>query len=80
MRLSITLLCVALFASNAFAWRTFLRGRGKGGNLGKPIVHERIALPAEQWIDQNLDHFNPTEGRIWQQVLLTAKQQNTKLG
>ena len=25
--------------------------------------------PKEQWFTQNLDHFNPVEGRTWKQVI-----------
>lgn len=52
------------------AWRTFLRGRSKGGNLGEPVLtSETISLPQEQWFMQYLDHFNPTDVRVWKQVI-----------
>lgn len=51
------------------AWRTFLRGRGKGGNLGEPVLSsEANSLPEEQWFSQYLDHFNPTDAHVWKQV------------
>lgn len=50
-------------------WRTFLRGRSKGGNLGEPVLSsETISLPEEQWFTQRLDHFNPTDAHVWKQV------------
>ncbi|KAL6442746.1 hypothetical protein ACFW04_002671 [Cataglyphis niger] len=50
------------------AWRTFLRGRSKYGNLGEPILSSKTyVLPEEQWFTQHLDHFNPTDARIWKQ-------------
>lgn len=49
-------------------WRTFLRGRSKGGNLGEPVLSsETISLPEEQWFTQRLDHFNPTDAHVWKQ-------------
>jgi len=55
------------------AWRTFLRGRSKGGNLGEPVLSSKKLLPKEQWFTQYLDHFNPTDTRIWQQVIQDIK-------
>lgn len=56
------------------AWRTFLRGRSKYGNLGEPILSSKTyVLPEEQWFTQYLDHFNPTEARVWKQVLYIIK-------
>ncbi|XP_018046479.1 PREDICTED: putative serine protease K12H4.7 [Atta colombica] len=49
------------------AWRTFLRGRSKGGNLGNPILSSETSLPEEQWFTQYLDHFNPTDINVWEQ-------------
>lgn len=46
-----------------------MRGRSKGGNLGAPILSEDYVLPKEQWFIQFLDHFNPTDTRVWQQVI-----------
>lgn len=49
------------------AWRTFLRGRSKYG-LGVPFSTKEDQLPQEQWLQQNLDHFNPMDARTWEQV------------
>lgn len=50
------------------AWRTFLKGRSKYGNLGEPILSsEKHVLPEEQWFTQYLDHFNPSNARVWKQ-------------
>ncbi|KAM0732821.1 putative serine protease F56F10.1 [Formica fusca] len=50
------------------AWRTFLRGRSKYGNLGEPILSSKTyMLPEEQWFTQYLDHFNPIDARVWKQ-------------
>lgn len=50
------------------AWRIFLRGRSKGGNLGEPVLSsETTSLPKEQWFTQYLDHFNPTNAHVWEQ-------------
>ncbi|XP_012256835.2 putative serine protease K12H4.7 [Athalia rosae] len=48
-------------------FRSFARGRSKGGSLGEPILNESHALPEDQWFEQFLDHFNPTETRTWKQ-------------
>lgn len=56
-------------------WRSFLRGRSKGGNLGEPVLSsETISLPEEQWFTQYLDHFNPTDVHVWKQV--STKRRN----
>lgn len=44
-----------------------MRGRSKYGNLGAPILSENYKLPNEQWFTQFLDHFDPTDARVWQQ-------------
>lgn len=46
-----------------------MRGRSKYGNLGAPILSENYKLPNEQWFTQFLDHFDPTDARVWQQVI-----------
>lgn len=56
------------------AWRTFLRGRSKYGNLGESILSsETYVLPEEQWFTQYLDHFNPSDTHVWKQVLHMMK-------
>lgn len=69
MWLSTILLCLStLCISDAVAGRTFSQGYLVRGNLVELLENERISLSDEQWIDQNLDHFNPTDDRIWKQV------------
>lgn len=46
-----------------------MRGRSKYGNLGAPILSEDHELPSAEWFTQFLDHFNPTDARVWQQVI-----------
>lgn len=55
--------------NNSISWQIFMRGRSKHGNLGVPILSENYKLPNEQWFTQFLDHFDPTEARVWQQVI-----------
>lgn len=51
-------------------WRIFYRGRGVGGNIGKPPVKNYgFQTIPEEWFDQSLDHFNPTDTRTWKQVI-----------
>lgn len=70
MRFLIPLLSIALsILSITTAWRTFLRGRSKGGNLGNPILSFETPLPEERWFTQYLDHFNPTDVNVWNQVI-----------
>lgn len=70
MRLPLLLLIILGFINISTAWRTFLRGRSKHGNLGEPVLSSKTyVLPKEQWFTQNLDHFNPTETRVWKQVM-----------
>lgn len=47
----------------------FFRGRprGKFGMLGTPHKSESDRVPAQQWFVQKLDHFNPTDNRVWKQ-------------
>ncbi|KAF5283542.1 hypothetical protein FQA39_LY17322 [Lamprigera yunnana] len=63
-----TLLTLSL--SNFHCWKIFHRGRVLGGNLGEPIGRETLYAGEEisdQWFDQKLDHFNPTDQRTWKQ-------------
>ncbi|XP_054000606.1 putative serine protease K12H4.7 [Hylaeus anthracinus] len=53
--------------NTSIAWRSFLRGRSADGNLGAPVLSKSHELPKEQWFTQFLDHFNPTDARVWQQ-------------
>ncbi|XP_076763906.1 putative serine protease K12H4.7 [Xylocopa sonorina] len=67
MRRILLLLLLISLLSNGTSWRTFMRGRSKYGNVGTPILSKDHQLPNEQWLTQFLDHFNPTDARVWQQ-------------
>lgn len=70
MRLLLILPILVGLVNISTAWRTFLRGRSKYGNLGNPTLSaEKHVLPKEQWFTQLLDHFNPTDVRVWNQVM-----------
>ncbi|XP_023237167.1 putative serine protease F56F10.1 [Centruroides sculpturatus] len=47
----------------------FFRGRprGKFGMLRSPARNEGESLPEDRWFLQKLDHFNPTDNRVWKQ-------------
>lgn len=70
MRLLLLLLIVSSIISINAAWRNFLRGRSRYGNLGEPVLLSKTySLPTEQWFLQHLDHFNPVDARVWKQVI-----------
>lgn len=69
MRILLLFAFIAIFLSCGTAWRTFLRGRSKYGNIGTPKLSKEHDLPPEQWFKQQLDHFNPTDARTWEQVI-----------
>lgn len=70
MRLLMLLVVIWGILSITAAWRNFLRGRSRYGNLGEPVLSSKIyTLPKEQWFTQQLDHFNPTDFRVWKQVI-----------
>ncbi|GFO16552.1 thymus-specific serine protease [Plakobranchus ocellatus] len=75
--LLLVLLCVYV---NGYIPR-FLFGRPRGGFLGSPAIdHLSLAkqklikskVPADQWFDQKLDHFDPPDTRRWQQRYFTS--------
>lgn len=68
MRRLIQFLLLVSLINIGIAWQTFMRGRSKYGNLGAPILSKNYKLPEEQWFTQFLDHFNPTDAHLWQQV------------
>jgi len=79
---------VLLCAVSAFAEeegrgvRFFLRGRIHNGNLGVPArVHLQRNEDAvlEEYFDQHLDHFTPTDTRTWKQVSHTSLKAAPKL-
>ncbi|KAJ9590369.1 hypothetical protein L9F63_016606, partial [Diploptera punctata] len=53
------------------ARRLFHKGRGHGGMLGVPNHMLDLSLPPDEWFDQQLDHFNPTDMRTWKQRYFT---------
>ncbi|KAF5295491.1 hypothetical protein FQR65_LT10479 [Abscondita terminalis] len=58
-------------------WKIFHKGRAVGGNLGLPgrdnQFHSTQDIP-DQWFDQKLDHFNPTDSRKWKQLFFSNEQ------
>ncbi|KYN03978.1 PREDICTED: putative serine protease K12H4.7 [Cyphomyrmex costatus] len=61
------LITVLSISSITTAWRLFLRGRSKGGNLRDPISLSKTSPSEEQWFTQYLDHFNPIDVNVWNQ-------------
>ncbi|XP_066600225.1 putative serine protease F56F10.1 [Prorops nasuta] len=67
MRLVLLSFIFLFFLSTGSTLRTFKTGRSRHFSLGTPIIPNNAVLPEEQWFTQFLDHFNPVEGRTWQQ-------------
>ncbi|KAJ8664614.1 hypothetical protein QAD02_006276 [Eretmocerus hayati] len=67
MKLILYLTILVTLINCGLAWRSFMRGRKRHGNLGEPVSSELHAPREEQWFNQNLDHFNPAEGRTFKQ-------------
>jgi len=59
---------VIILLGEVEGWKTFFRGRGRGGMLGSPKAAPNITVPPAEWFVQQLDHFNPTIPRTWEQV------------
>ena len=55
--------CIFGFGINHFS-----RQRRIGGLLGEPRIGNH-QLPPDQWFNQLLDHFTPSDLTTWQQVL-----------
>lgn len=51
----------------AWTWKRFSGGKHKD-NLGEPALSKDQVLPGDEWFQQNLDHFDPTNMQTWQQV------------
>lgn len=68
MKLIFSLVIILTIFNYGLSLRNFMRGRYKKGNIGEPLLSEAKDLPKEQWFQQYLDHFNPTEARMWKQV------------
>ncbi|XP_069679162.1 putative serine protease F56F10.1 [Periplaneta americana] len=62
----ITILVIIL-SCEVDGWKRFFRGRRQDGMLGKPRTPPNITLPPDEWFVQQLDHFNPTDFRTWNQ-------------
>ena len=65
----------------------FHRGRPRGGMLGAPrkslksTFSSKLSSPSdEMWFTQQLDHFNPTDTRTWQQRFFVNDRYWTKGG
>lgn len=69
MKLFLSIAIIGAIVNSGESWRSFAIGRKKNGNLGEPNLSKSFDPPKDQWFTQNLDHFNPVEGRTWQQVL-----------
>lgn len=75
------LYCATFFVliQTTFGWRQFWKGRRSGGNLGGASgIHglqgENVDLPEDEWFEQLLDHFNPTNAATWKQRFYTNKE------
>ena len=55
------------------ARQLFHRGREYGGMLGVPKHDPNISLPPDEWFEQQLDHFDPTDTRTWEQVCVLSR-------
>lgn len=68
--INVTLLLISFtLSANAYI-PLFIRGRPRGGFLGVPKEVEipvNFALPADNWFEQRLNHFDSAELRTWKQ-------------
>lgn len=64
-KFAICIFVLSIFGADG--WKTFHLGREYGGNVKAPTT-AFFALPPDEWFTQKLDHFNPTDERVWQQV------------
>lgn len=65
--LSIFLFC-AINVIEIECWKIFNKGRVRGGMFGGPKFEEAVDLPPDEWFEQRLDHYDPSEIRTWNQV------------
>ncbi|KAB0797058.1 hypothetical protein PPYR_11119 [Photinus pyralis] len=75
MKLVISILQLILIQADC--WKIFHRGREVGGNLGAPYdvgYKATKKLAQDEWFIQRLDHFNPTDLRVWKQRYFTNDQ------
>ncbi|XP_071951761.1 putative serine protease F56F10.1 [Antedon mediterranea] len=61
------LLFSLFFIISEAAYPIFFFGRPRGGMLTPPIISHHDVLPPEQWFEQKLDHFDPTDTNTWKQ-------------
>jgi hypothetical protein len=66
MRLLQSLLILQAIFASSFAWKIYHLGKFWGP---KHEVSPRQAF-ADIWFDQKLDHFDPTNGDTWKQVII----------
>lgn len=70
------LICFFVSVAEIEGWRTFWKGRRKGGNLAAPHSNLlREELPPDQWFDQKLDHFNGNNHLTWKQVCIRIESE-----
>ncbi|KAK5642960.1 hypothetical protein RI129_009127 [Pyrocoelia pectoralis] len=73
----ITLIFIQILLLNIHGWKIFHRGRENGGNIGAPYdpnYKSNTKFVQEEWFVQRLDHFNPTDLRVWKQRYFTNDQ------
>eukprot|EP00794_Sanderia_malayensis_P011360 gene11360-12544_t len=67
----IILLQIVFLASSSAYIPLFIRGRPTGGFIGAPDkgsgIKEDIVLPADNWFEQRLNHFDHQDSRTWKQ-------------
>ena len=68
MKFALTILLFVAIVNSGEAWRNFMRGRRKNGNVGEPNLLKDYTPVPDQWFTQILDHSNPVDGRTWKQV------------
>lgn len=76
-----TLNCFVFLAiiHSTLGWRHFWKGRQTGGNLGGAarrdgLNSENGNLPPDEWFEQMLDHFDPTNTATWKQRFYTNRE------
>ena len=66
LRVALTALVLTVFSCNAWRRPLLLHGRLKDGMLPPPRVEIPIVVE-EQWLTQQLDHFDFQNDQTWQQ-------------
>jgi hypothetical protein len=65
---TIVAVMIVMLLDQVEGWKMFHRGRGRGGMLGSPMAAPNTTVPSAELFLQQLDHFNPTVPRTWEQV------------